>query len=127
MADKIYSTLREATHETYSACSDKQGLAWDLEWDKAEMSNRTTQADGYRPFPADDKKERLVGFMLKTGNFSYLMTLAEKCGYEISPKRDRLPEMLASTGQQVAELIRSFEQMKLMIPLADSVSPKVKR
>jgi hypothetical protein len=109
MNGRIYPTLREATHETYSNHSNKQGLAWDLEWDKAEISNRTSQADAYRPFPADDPKERLVTFMQKTGDLSYLMTLADKLGCEIKIKADRLPELVQALTSEAKRLTDSIQ------------------
>jgi len=110
--EHVYPTLREAIHHTYSNCPDKKPLAANLDWSPSELSQRTTLGAEGRPFPADDPAERLIGLMRETGNFSYLATLAEKCGFEISPKRDRLPELVAAL---VAEHKRLNDSVQLIL------------
>lgn len=121
MKAKPFPTLREAIHHTATASGiPMKAVAADLDLSPSELSMRTTLGEDGRAFPAD----KLIRLQELTGDVSILLTMADRLGYEIRPKRDRLPEMIASTGQQVAELIRTFEQMKLMIPLADTVGGK---
>lgn len=112
-------TLREAIHTT-ATCGTvpMKMLAAELDLSPSNLSMRTTLgADGI-PFPAD---ERLIRMQQVTGDLSILLTMAEALGCEVHPKRDHLPEILESIATKQADLARSVEQLRLMVPLADSV------
>lgn len=100
-----------------------KALAAELDYSPSDLSMRTTLGDDGRGFPAD----KLIRLMEATNNFSVLYTLAEALGFEVHQKRDHLPEILESIASKQADLSRQFDQLKLMIPLADAVSVKVKR
>ncbi len=112
---KICHTLREAIHHTYlNSRRPAKELAGELDWAPSELSLRTSLGENARPFPADDEKERIVIIMRESGDYSYLLTLCEKCGFEAPRvkevyfpamledfKRDVMPRI-----QQVFEFLR---------------------
>lgn len=111
----VYPTLRKAIYETYEEYHHKEELGCYCQWPKDEISARCR---GSRPFPADDELERVVLLMQKTGNFSYLETLAFKCGRETRLLQDRLPEMIEEIKQTQRALNNKVEQLVLTVPLA---------
>lgn len=94
MNGRAYPSVREAIHATATRGTvPMKALASDLDWSPSELSMRTTLGDdNARSFPADD--DHLVKMMERTDDDSILMTLAAKRGYELLPKRDRVPEMV---------------------------------
>lgn len=119
MKGRVCSSIRDAIHATATSNGQMKPLAAELDWSPSEFSRRTTLGeDNTLTFPADD---RLIRLQQLTHDYSVLMTMADLLGFDLRPKENRFPELLAATGHQVAELVRTFEQLRLMVPLADSV------
>jgi hypothetical protein len=119
MAAKAFRTIREAIHHTATACGvPMKALAADLDYSPSDLSMRTTLAEDARAFPADD---RLIRLQELTGDHSILATMADRLGYEVRPKADRYPELLQRLTSRLDEIHSEFAQLKIMIPLADSV------
>jgi hypothetical protein len=94
MKPTIYPSLREAIYYTVARSKlSTAALAAELGWTPSQLS-RHTSLDGASalPFPCD---ERLVKLMQITGDHSILYTMADLLGYDVVPKAERLPEMLA--------------------------------
>lgn len=112
---RVFLTVREALHAT--ATSGKismKALAGELDWSPSELSMRTTLGgDSARPFPADD--DHLVRLMKITGDFSVLATVADLCGYELAPKKERQAEMIVELQRDAKQLGQRI-QMLLEIP-----------
>jgi len=110
MSTKVFHTIREAIHHTASnAGVPMKSLACDLDYSPSDLSMRVTLSDEGRPFPADD---RLIRIQELTGDHSILATMAEALGYEISPKQERLPELVAAL---VAEHKRLNDSVQLIL------------
>ena len=111
----IFPTLREAIHHTTtrSGIPMKQ-IAAELDWSPSMLSFATTLGqENVKAFPADDA--HLVKLMEVTGDDSILATLAFKRGYELVPKRDRMPEVLAGLHEDFKSLGEKL-QMVLEMP-----------
>jgi len=121
--NEIHRTLREAIHHTYANCPDKKPLAANLDWSPSELSQRTTLGTEGRAFPADDPAERLVVLMRETGDSSYLATLADKCGFELRPKQERLPELVSRLASEAKRLNESI-QLVLATPWVSQTKGK---
>lgn len=104
MNARVFGSLREAIHATAtSAKQPMKVLAAELDWSPSELSHRTTLGgDAIRPFPADD--EHLIKLMRVTGDYSPLATIADLCGFEIAPKKDRWPELVTELKQEAQRL-----------------------
>ena len=109
----MFPTLREAIHATATgARQPMKALAADLDWSPSELSMRTTLGgDNGRTFPASD--EHLIRLMRVTGDYSILYTIAELTGYEVQPKRDRMPEIAMQLRGELADVNRRVEQLLL--------------
>lgn len=120
-----FHTLREAIHSTATSGGvPMKSLAADLDLSPSNLSQRTTLGEEGIPFPADD---RLIRIQQLTGDHSILATMADALGYELKPKTDRYPEMLQHVASSLDHLTKEFSQLRLMVPLADSVPAKGKR
>ena len=122
-ASQIFPTVREAINHTAtrSGVPQKQ-LAADLDWAPSTFSLVTTLGDeNARPFPADDA--HLVRLMTITEDYSILATLADKCGFELVPRRDRMPAMVEEVRKEVAALTTKV-QMMLDMPGIAPAAPK---
>lgn len=92
MTAQAFRTIREAIHHTATSCGvPMKALASELDYSPSDLSMRTTLADDGRPFPADD---RLIRLQELTADTSILITMADRLGFEVRPKQDRLPEIL---------------------------------
>lgn len=112
---RVLPTLREAVHlcATTGKLSMK-GLSGELDWAPSELSMRTTLGgDSSRPFPLDDG--RLVTMMRAQNDFSPLATLADLCGFELQPKKERVAEMVQELQRDLANFVPRV-QMLLEIP-----------
>lgn len=107
---QAFGSIREAIHHTATASGvPMKSLAADLDLSPSNLSMRTTLgADGI-PFPADD---RLIRLQQLTGDHSILITMAAALGYELHPKQERLPELVAAL---VAEHRRLNESVQLVL------------
>lgn len=112
---RVFPTIREAVHAT--ATSGKltmKALAAELDYSPSELSMRTTLGgDSARPFPCDD--DHLVRMMKATQDYSVLFSLADQCGFELQPKKERVAEMVAELQRDVLNLGPRI-QMLLEIP-----------
>lgn len=106
---EIHRTLRDAIHHTYANHPEKKTLAADLDWSPSELSQRTTLGAEGRSFPADDALERIIILMRETGDYSYLATLADKCGWELRAKQERMPELLDHLAAETKRLNESIQ------------------
>jgi hypothetical protein len=119
MRAKAFRSIREAIHHTASASGvPMKALAADLDYSPSDLSMRVTLSDEGRPFPADD---RLIRLQQLTGDHSILATMADALGYELKLKADRYPEMLQHVASSLEHITKEFSQLRLMVPLADSV------
>jgi hypothetical protein len=110
MNAKAFRTIREAIHHTASnAGVPMKSLASDLDYSPSDLSMRVTLSDEGRPFPADD---RLIKLQQLTGDHSILSTMADALGYELHPKQERLPELVASL---IAEHKRLNDSVQLVL------------
>jgi len=125
---QAFRTLREAVHHTATQNGPMKNIASDLDWSPSELCLRSTLGtDNARPFPLDDPTERAVTLQQMTGDYSILLTMAEKLGFELKLKADRYPEMLQHVATSLEHITKEFSQLRLMVPLADSVPTKGKR
>lgn len=115
----VYPTLRKAIHETYQQYPHKEALAGHCQWGKEEISKR---ANGALPFPADDPVERIVLMMQNSGDYSYLETLAYKCGRGIHLLSERYGEVLQQLHEETRQQNRRIEQLALMIPITATIT-----
>lgn len=115
---RVFPSLREAINATASGSGlSMKVLAAELDWSPSELSMRTTLGgDSGRAFPADD--EHLVKLQRVTGDFSILATMADLCGFELQPKRERLAEMMTSLQADI-RVIAPKIQMVLEMAGAD--------
>jgi hypothetical protein len=113
---RVFSSVREALHATATgAAQPMKALAAELDWSPSELSMRTTLGgDNGRAFPCDD--EHLVKLMRITQDYSVLFTMADLCGFELAPKRERLAEMVMEMRHSLERLIPKAEQILLEIP-----------
>lgn len=118
MKGKPFHTLREAIHATATSGGiPMKALAADLDLSPSNLSQRTTLGEDGIPFPADD---RLIRIQQLTGDHSILATMAEALGYELHPKQERVPELVAQLAHEAKRLNESI-QLVLATPW---VSPK---
>lgn len=111
---RVFPSLREAIHSaaTTGRLSMKT-LAAELDYSPSELSMRTTLGgDSSRVFPFED---RLVTMMKAQNDFSPLFTLADLCGFELQPKKERVHEMVQELQRDLASFIPRA-QMVLQIP-----------
>jgi hypothetical protein len=110
MRGKVFGTIREAINTTATANGPMKPLASELDWSPSEFSRRTTLGDDNTlAFPADD---RLIRIQQLTGDHSILLTMASALGYEVSPKQERMPEIVQ---QLAAEAKRLNESIQLVL------------
>jgi hypothetical protein len=103
-----FRTLREAVHHTATQNGPMKNIA--SERPALELCLRTTLGtDNARPLPLDDPAERAVNLQQLTGDFSILITMAEKCGFELRPKHERLPEFVAHLASEAKRLNESIQ------------------
>jgi hypothetical protein len=89
-----------------------KALAAELDWSPSELSHRTTLGgDGSRPYPADD--DHLIRIQRVTGDCSILATMADLLGYELTPKKERLGELLTQVQQQIKSAQEQMKQLSL--------------
>lgn len=114
MPKQTFRTLREAIHHTATRAGvPMKALAADLDYSPSDLSMRTTLGDeNARPFPADD---RLIRLQQLTGDHSILATMADALGYELHPKQERVPELVAQLAQEAKRLNESI-QLVLAMP-----------
>ena len=112
---RVLPSLLEALHSTATGSGmPMKALAGELDWSPSELSHRTTLGgESLKPFPADD--EHLVKLMRVTGDYSVLFTLADLCGYELAPKKERQAEMIVELQRDAKQLGQRI-QMLLEIP-----------
>ena len=110
---RIFPTLREALHATATGAKlPMKQLPAELDWSPSEFSMRTTLGgESARVFPADD--DHLVRLMRVTGDFSILATLAELCGFELQPKKERLGELLVEVRAELSRTQAKMHQLAL--------------
>lgn len=107
MANKTFRSLREAIYHTASQSGvPMKSLAADLDYSPSDLSMRVTLSEEGRPFPADD---RLIKIQQLTGNHSILATMAEALGYELHPKRERMPELVQALAAEAKRLNESIQ------------------
>jgi hypothetical protein len=110
MTSQTFGTIREAIHHTATASGvPMKSLAADLDLSPSNLSMRTTLGTDGIPFPADD---RLIRLQKLTGDHSILATMADALGYELHPKQERLPELVASL---IAEHKRLNDSVQLVL------------
>lgn len=116
MTGRVYPTVREAINATATrATVPMKAIAVELDWSPSELSMRTTLGDdNARVFPADDA--HLVKLIEVTGDDSILRTLADRLGYELVVKRDRMPEKLAELREELAAMNK---KMQLLLDLPE--------
>lgn len=107
----MFTTVRDAIHATATGAKQPMKvLAGELDWSPSELSHRTTPGgDSSKPFPADD--DHLVKLMRVTGDYSILATLADLCGFELQPKRERLGELVTELKADARGLAQKIEQL----------------
>jgi hypothetical protein len=112
---RVFPSLRESIHATATTGKlSMKALAAELDYSPSELSMRTTLGgDSARAFPCDD--EHLVKLMRITQDFSVLFTMADLCGFELQPKKERIAEMVAEL-QRTVETLGPRMQMLLEIP-----------
>ncbi len=107
MRAKAFRSIREAIHHTASNSGvPMKALAADLDYSPSDLSMRVTLSDDGRPFPADD---RLIRIQQVTGDHSILATMAEALGYELHPKQERVPELVAQLAHEAKRLNESIQ------------------
>jgi hypothetical protein len=113
MTPRIYRSVREAIQMTAtSSPRPMKAIAADLDWSPSDLAHRTALGgDSTRPFPADD--EHLIGLMRATNDYSILATLADLCGYELTPKRERTAELLVEVQADLVRTQQRMEQLSL--------------
>lgn len=123
MKGRVCSSLREAIHETVTqAGMPMKALAAELDWSPSHLSMMTTLGEeNARPFPADDA--HLIRMMRVTNNLSVLLTMADLLGFEVSPKRDAVPAMVAELKEELRRLVPKI-QMVLDLDLAENGNKK---
>lgn len=88
-------------------------LAAELDYSPSDLSMRTTLGEeNSRSFPADD---RLIRIQQLTGDHSILATMADALGYELHPKQERLPELVANLASE-AKRLNEHIQLVLSTP-----------
>lgn len=109
----VYASLREAIHGTATRSTKPlREIAPLLDWSPFELSMRITLGgDSARPFPMDE--EHLLRLMQVTNDYSILATLADRCGYELQPKKDRLGAVLAGIQEQLKQTQDQVRQLSL--------------
>ncbi len=107
MRAKAFGSIREAIHHTASNSGvPMKALAADLDYSPSDLSMRVTLSDDGRPFPADD---RLIRIQQVTGDHSIVATMAEALGYELHPKQERVPELVAQLAHEAKRLNESIQ------------------
>jgi hypothetical protein len=107
MKSKAFRTIPEAIHATYSDHADKKSLAADLDYSPSNLSQRTSLSeDAQYPFPATD---RLIRLQEITGNVSILLTMADRLGFEVRPKAERMPELVEHLTAEARRLNDSIQ------------------
>jgi hypothetical protein len=130
-ASRIFSSLRDAVHSTATTGKlSMKGLAAEIDYSPSELSMRITLGgDSARPFPCDE--DHLVKMMKVQEDYSILFTLADQCGFELQPKKERLAEMVMEMRRSIEQLIPRAEQILLEIPGLEGIpsngKPKTKR
>ena len=120
MPGKPHHTLREAIHATATASGiPMKALAADLDFSPSNLSQRTTLGEDGIPFPADD---RLIRLQELTGDHSILATMADRLGYELRPKQDRMPELVQALTTEAKRLTDSI-QLVLATPWVQQQTP----
>jgi sugar phosphate isomerase/epimerase len=126
-ASRVFPTIREAIHATATnGTLSMKHLAAELDYSPSELSMRTTLGgDSARPFPADD--DHLVRLMKAMQDYSVLLTLADLCGFELQPKKERVAEMVQELQRDLANFVPRV-QMLLEIPgfKYDGAKPKAR-
>ncbi len=112
MNGRVFPTLREAIHHTATRSGrSMKEIAAELDWSPTMLSFVTTLGeDNAKTFPLDNRLIRLMEF---TGDISPLMTLADKLGYDLTPKRDQTAQIVEAFRSEVADLNRRMEQLLL--------------
>lgn len=120
---RAFPSLRESIHATATTYRPgMKALAAELDWSPSELSMRTTLGgDSARPFPADD--EHLVKLMRVTKDYAVLFTMAALLGFEVTPKQERVADLLVETQKGMAAL---HKQMELILELAPRPTPRRK-
>ncbi len=107
MKARAFRTIREAIHHTASNGGvQMKALAVELDYSPSDLSMRVTLSDEGRPFPADD---RLIRIQQVTGDHSVLATMAEALGYELHPKQERVPELVAQLAHEAKRLNENIQ------------------
>jgi len=109
MTTAVFQDVREAINATASrSTKSMREVAGLLDWSPSELSMRIALGgDSARAFPADD--EHLVKLMRVTGDFSILATLADLCGFELQPKRERTAEILTEVQGAIKALLPKMQ------------------
>ena len=112
MKGRAFPTLREAIHSTATLNGTMKAIASELDWGQSELSMRIALGgDSARPFPADD--EHLIKIMLVTGDHSIFFTIAERLGYDVTPKKEQTAAQIASLHRDVQDMARRMSQLVL--------------
>ncbi len=108
MEGKAFGSLREAIHHTATRGGrSRKEIAAELDYSPSDLSMRTTLGEeNARPFPADD---RLIKLQQLTGDHSILATMAEALGFDLQPKQERVPELVAQLAQEAKRLNESIQ------------------
>jgi hypothetical protein len=119
---RVFPNIREAIHATATGVPSMKVLAGELDMSPSELSHRTTLGgDSGKSFPADDT---LVNLMRATENYSILATLADLCGFELQPKRERTAELLTEVQGAIKALM---PRMQLVLELSGGDEKKSER
>jgi len=110
MTGRIFPSIQEAIYHTaHSSGVDMKVIAADLDYSPSNLSTRATITENpTAPFPAS----KLIALQQLTGDHSILATMADALGYELHPKQERLPELVASL---IAEHKRLNESVQLVL------------
>jgi len=124
---QTFPTLREAVHHTATQNGPMKIIAAELDWSPSDLCLRTTLGtDNARPFPLDDPLERAIRIQQVTGDHSILATMADRLGFEVRPKQDRMPELVQNLAEQAKKLTAAI-QLVLSVPLVQQPAKGGKR
>lgn len=119
---KVFPSLREALHHTAtSGVVPMKALAAELDWSPSQLSMATTLGtENPRTFPADD--EHLLRLIQRTGDHSFLLTLADLLHCEVRPKVVDVPGLLQDVQREI-RVIAPKLQMVLDMALPNGPTP----
>lgn len=107
MNGRIFPSLQEAIyHSAHSSGVDMKVIAAELDYSPSNLSTRATITENpVAPFPSS----KLVTLQHITNDISILMTMADRLGYEIRPKQERMPELIGHLATEAKRLNESIQ------------------